>query len=378
MLRSLSRPPLRILMTLDAVGGVWRYATDLARGLSLQGCSTLFVGQGPLPTPAQHREIEAIPGSRLVWLDPPLDWMAKGPDELAALPRLLSTLAAGWNVDLMHLNLPSQAAGLQVSCPVVVVSHSCLSTWWQAVRGGALPADWTWQHDLNRRGFDGADLVLAPSRSHAAAVLAAYGAIEHLHVVRNGIPASRPRSAASRARGAFIAAAGRWWDEGKNARVLDVAAGAIAWPVLMAGPCRGPLGQGVDLGAARALGTMAHGDVRDLLAQASLFVSPSLYEPFGLAALEAAADGTPLVLADIPTYRELWDGAAAFFQPHDAAALAALLGRLADDGGERDRLGHSALERATAYTLEAQVASLLKLYAQAGAGRGSVVQGLAG
>ena len=377
MLRSLSQPPLRILMTLDAVGGIWRYATDLAQGLALHGCATLFVGQGPLPTPAQHREIEAIPGSRLVWLDPPLDWMASGPDDLAALPHLLSTLATGWNVDLLHLNLPSHAVGLQVSCPVVVVSHSCLSTWWQAVRGGGLPADWSWQHDLNRRGFDAADMVLAPTRSHAAAIRAAYGATRHLHVVPNGIPDLRPPPA-DRARGAFVLAAGRWWDEGKNARVLDAAADAIDWPVLMAGPCRGPLGQRVDLAAARSLGTMAHGDVRDLMAQAALFVSPSLYEPFGLAALEAAADGTPLVLADIPTYRELWDEAAAFFPPNDAAALAALLGQLADDDDERDRLGRAARERATTYTLESQLAALLPLYAQAGAGGGSVVQSLTG
>ncbi len=50
-----------------------------------------------------------------------------------------------------------------------------------------------------------------------------------------------------------------------------------------------------------------------------IFVSTSLYEPFGLAVLEAAQAGCPLVLSDIATFRELWDGAAIFFPPGDAS-----------------------------------------------------------
>jgi glycosyltransferase involved in cell wall biosynthesis len=376
MLRRLSPSPRRILMTLDAVGGVWRYATDLARGLAGKGRATLFVGQGPLPSDEQRREIEAIPGSRLVWLDPPLDWMAASPDDLAPLPRLLSNLASAWNVDLMHLNLPSQAVGLQVGCPVVVVSHSCLSTWWAAVKGGDVPQDWAWQHGLTRRGFEAADVVLAPSQSHAEALVAAYGPVANLHVVPNGIAATPP--AASRPRKPFVFAAGRWWDEGKNARVLDEAAAAVEWPVLMAGPCRGPMGQGIDFAAARALGAMAHGDVRELMAQAALFVSPSVYEPFGLAALEAAAEAAPLLLADIPTYRELWDGAAAFFAPDDAPGLAALIERLADDPTERERLGARARERATRYTLAAQLAAFMPICDGIAARRAPVSQSLTG
>ncbi|MER8608904.1 glycosyltransferase family 1 protein, partial [Mesorhizobium sp. M1233] len=37
MLRTLSPRPRRILMTVDAVGGVWRYALDLARQLVAGG-----------------------------------------------------------------------------------------------------------------------------------------------------------------------------------------------------------------------------------------------------------------------------------------------------------------------------------------------------
>ena len=43
--------PLRLLMTTDAVGGVWRYALDLCRTLSLEGVTPILVGLGPKPSP---------------------------------------------------------------------------------------------------------------------------------------------------------------------------------------------------------------------------------------------------------------------------------------------------------------------------------------
>ncbi len=39
----------RVLITLDAVGGVWRYALDVARGLESHGVDCLLVGFGPAP-----------------------------------------------------------------------------------------------------------------------------------------------------------------------------------------------------------------------------------------------------------------------------------------------------------------------------------------
>ena len=51
-----------------------------------------------------------------------------------------------------------------------------------------------------------------------------------------------------------------------------------------------------------------------------IFVSVSRYEPFGLAVLEAAHAGCALVLSDIPTFRELWQGAASFVIAAGSAA----------------------------------------------------------
>ena len=63
------------------------------------------------------------------------------------------------------------------------------------------------------------------------------------------------------------------------------------------------------------------------------------YEPFGLAVLEAAQAGMRLVLSDIPSFRELWDGAATFVASRRADLLPALRHALAapGDGGAQAR-----------------------------------------
>jgi glycosyltransferase involved in cell wall biosynthesis len=99
-----------------------------------------------------------------------------------------------------------------------------------------------------------------------------------------------------------------------------------------------------------------------------VFVSVARYEPFGLAVLEAAQAGCALVLADIPTFRELWGGVAVFVPPDDAGAIAASLEALADDEGARDRLGAAARIRARRYSVEAMADGVLAAYRTLGVG----------
>ncbi len=348
----------RILMSLDAVGGVWRYAMELAAALRPFGCEVVFAGLGPRPGAAQEDEARRI--GTLHWLDLPLDWMVDGEDELAEVPQALAELAAAEGADLLHLNLPSQAAGIRTDLPVVTVSHSCLATWWECMRGGPLPADWLWQKELNARGFARADAVVAPSRSHANALRRCFGRVGAVEVVHNGMAGT----IAERAKEPFVFAAGRWWDEGKNGAVLDEAAGRCTWPVVMAGATLSPIGQQMSLRHARPAGALDHDAILENMARAAIVVSPSLYEPFGLAALEGARAGAALVLADIPTYRELWEGAAVFFKGDDAAALAAKIDELAADPQRRAELGSGALERSRRYRPELQGAAMSEIYAR--------------
>ena len=165
--------------------------------------------------------------------------------------------------------------------------------------------------------------------------------------------------------GSVIAAA-RWWDMGKNGDCLAAAAAALPGrAVTMAGPCRGPGGLRFQCSAARLAGPLPHAEVMALMARASLFVSPSRYEPFGLAALEAARAARPLLLADIAVYRELWQGAARFFDPSDPAALAREIERLLAAPAERQALARAARARAMTFTREAQGRAMLDIYEEA-------------
>jgi glycogen synthase len=72
---------------------------------------------------------------------------------------------------------------------------------------------------------------------------------------------------------------------------------------------------------------------------ADLCVIPSLYEPFGLVALEAMASGCPCVAADTGGLREVVPGDVGLrFRSRDAGELAATIERVLTDAPLRDRL----------------------------------------
>lgn len=64
-------------------------------------------------------------------------------------------------------------------------------------------------------------------------------------------------------------------------------------------------------------------DLPAVYRQASLMVFPSLYEGFGLPAIEALAAGTPLVVSDSDSLREVTGGHAEFVNPYDSSSIAA-------------------------------------------------------
>ncbi|WP_410216292.1 glycosyltransferase family 4 protein [Paracoccus sp. (in: a-proteobacteria)] len=347
---------LRLLMTLDAVGGVWQHAIDLAAGLRARGVSVVLAGLGPRPDAAQMAQARTI--GPVEWGAAPLDWLAERPADLAAIGPWLDGLAARHQVDVLHLNLPTQAVGLACGLPVLTMSHSCLATWFAAVRGSDVPEDMAWQRDLTAQGLAAADLIVAPSQAHADALARCYGSLPALAVVPNTSRAALP----DRLRLPQIVAVGRWWDDGKNGGLLDEAAARTDWPVSLVGALSGPNGARIVLSHAQHAGALSHPDTLARIAEAGIFCAPSRYEPFGLAVLEAARGAAPLVLADIPTFRELWDGAAIFFDPADAGELSDVLNRLSRNPAQQKELGRAACARAARLTPDTQVAAMLRLY----------------
>jgi glycosyltransferase involved in cell wall biosynthesis len=284
--------------------------------------------------------------------------MVASPRELATIAEVLREIGVSAGADIIHLNSPILASGQRYSCPVVGVMHSCLATWWNAVRSGPLPADFAWRTHLLEQGLRQCDAVLAPSMSFADDVERTYQIARPL-VVLNGRAAAREMHTVRRP---IVVTAGRLWDEGKNVRVLDRAAALTETPVLAVGPLSGPAGAQVTLQWAQAQGRLSSEETRALFRQAQIFASGALYEPFGLSVLEAASAGCALVLSDIPTFRELWNDVALFVPADDANAFAVAIQRLVDDPRESQRRGKAARRRASRLTVQAMCAGTLRAY----------------
>ena len=84
--------------------------------------------------------------------------------------------------------------------------------------------------------------------------------------------------------------------------------------------------------------------LRSLYRSADLAVVPSLYEPFGLVALEAMASGIAVVAADTGGLREIveHDVSGLLFPPGDARALARAVARVLRDASLSERLATEA------------------------------------
>jgi len=350
---------LRVLMTADAVGGVFTYALDLCRVLGDRGVEVVLATMGPRPSDAQREKVAALPSVTLVESDYALEWMDHPWQDVARAGKWLLELERRHRPDVVHLN-GYVHGDLPFRAPVLMVAHSCVLSWWQAVKGESVPERYGLYRERVREGLFAADLVVAPSCAMLSALHRHYGHPSRSVIIANGCDTD---AFVPREKQPFIAAAGRLWDEAKNLTLLARAAGKLRWPVRIAGSAAHPSGGDVALASdAVLLGQLSRSALRELLGEASIYAFPARYEPFGLSVLEAAASGAALVLGDIPSLRELWDGAARFVPPDDEAALIAETHALIDDAEARVQLAKRARLRAQRFGLDLFGHSYAELY----------------
>ena len=91
-------------------------------------------------------------------------------------------------------------------------------------------------------------------------------------------------------------------------------------------------------------GYLENGQVGALYRRARLVVLPSVYEGFGLPAVEAMCVGAPLLVSDIPVLREVCGEAAVFVDPQDPEAWAAAASDLLRDSARLEDLGRAGLQ----------------------------------
>lgn len=99
-----------------------------------------------------------------------------------------------------------------------------------------------------------------------------------------------------------------------------------------------------------ALGYVPDEDLPALYAGAAALVIPSLYEGFGLPALEALACGTPVVASNISAFPEVLGDAALFVNPLDSNEIARAMQRIAEDKALANDLRARGLQRATQFS----------------------------
>jgi glycosyltransferase involved in cell wall biosynthesis len=97
-------------------------------------------------------------------------------------------------------------------------------------------------------------------------------------------------------------------------------------------------------------GQLDDDQVRAHVANAEALVLPSLYEGFGLPALEAMAAGTPVLASRTASLPEVCGDAALYFDPTDPAEMARLMRRVIGDAGLRRELVEAGRARAREFT----------------------------
>jgi glycosyltransferase involved in cell wall biosynthesis len=361
----------RVLMTADAVGGVWTYACDLARALVPCDVEVTLAVMGPAPAEEQLRQatdagivdVVALP-FRLEWMDDP--W----PDVDAAGDRLVE-LAAYVGADVVHLNGFVHAA-LAWGRPVVVVAQSDVVSWWWHVHHAPPPPEWDTYRSRVGAGLRAASAVVTLTQAGREDLRRHYG-VDATTTIANG---RQLAGAAPRPKEPLVVGAGRLWDEAKNLRALEAAAVGLDWPVVLAGdagPGRRPnlvLEPASDGEAAlpragagaHLLGRVPFAELATWLARAAVFASPARYEPFGLAAVEAALAGCALVLGGIDTAHEVWGDAAAYVDPSDHGALHATLQELVRDPQRCREQAERAQARAQRLTPDRMATAYATLY----------------
>jgi glycosyltransferase involved in cell wall biosynthesis len=117
----------------------------------------------------------------------------------------------------------------------------------------------------------------------------------------------------------------------------------------------------------RQLGHLPHEALPSLYAAAEFVVFASLWEGFGLPALEAMAAGVPLITSQTTSLPEVTGGAALLIDPESSAAIAAAMKSLHRDPALRESLGRQGRARAEQFTWERTARETVEVYAEVAA-----------
>lgn len=349
---------MNILMTADPIGGVWTYALELCAGFERHDIHVALATLGAPLSESQRLQTLALRNVTLYESTYRLEWMHEPWDDLARASDWLLDLESRLSPDLVHMNHLVHG-DLSWNAPALIVGHSCVLSWWRAVRGTALPANWSRYRAEVTRSLQAARSVVAPTRALLVELERYYGPFNDSRVILNAREGKHFHAAAKEP---IVFAAGRLWDPAKNIEAVGAVASRVQAPVYVAGSWNGPNGDTANLNGLQLLGQLDACELAEWYARAAIYALPARYEPFGLTVLEAALSGCALVLGDIPTLREVWGDAARYVHPDDHTALCNTLNRLLANPEELQHFSDRARSRARQLNPEIQAETYIRLY----------------
>jgi glycosyltransferase involved in cell wall biosynthesis len=232
---------------------------------------------------------------------------------------------------------------------------------------------------LEALGFRIADRITAPSRYVARLLEREYDVpAARISVVPNGVDSQRFHpSRAEHTERPSVAAVCRLTEQKGLEHLLDVTERVrsrvpnVLLRVAGAGNGRERLARGIaERGlsdSVRLVGYVPHHALPELYASSWVFVSTSVYEPFGLTTLEAMASGAAVVASPLGGASDfVHEGASGLLRlPQDTESFATAVASLLGDGALRGRLCAGAAARARELSWHRVAARFSEEYARA-------------
>ena len=371
------------------IGGLGRHVYQLATALAADGHEVVVLSRRPSGTdPSTHPTTDEVhEGVRVIAAAQDPHEFEFGRDMMAwtlamghAMIRAGLTLhAKGWQPDIVHAHdwlvaHPAIALAEFFDVPMVSTVHATEAGRHSGWVSGQISRQ---VHAVESWFVRESDSLIACSASMSDEISELFGPdLAEIVVIRNGIDSSRWPFAPRRAHAGppellFI---GRLeYEKGVHEAIAALPRIRRTHP----GTTLTIAGDGTQqdwlvevarkhkvLKCVRFVGRVDHDELLRLMDRADAAVLPSHYEPFGIAALEAAAAGIPLVTSNVGGLGEaVIDGETGVsFPPRDVAALAAAVRRVLDDPVAAQRRARAARERLTSdfdwHTVAAETAQV--------------------
>ena len=350
---------MRLILTTDTVGGVWTFTKELASELLVRGHEVRLVSFGRAPSVEQERvaaDLQRVYPARFActFSEVPLEWMETNAVAFDGGASLLLALEETFRPDAYLFSQFCYGA-LPVETFKVVIAHSDVLSW-AAACNESLDEDGHWMRtyrDIVQRGLSQADAVVSPTAAYLLNLNNHFGALPPMQrVIANG---RRIAPAAAQERTLQAVSAGRMWDKAKNLQLLFGT--SLPMPVVIAGECDDTTSKLNDV--LQWIGQQNQAKLLGLFRRSSVYLCTSVYEPFGLAPLEAALCGCAVVAMDIASLREVWGSGAVYF--HDSQSLSQRLTCFCKNPKALSQAQARSHARATSYSTARMADQYLKL-----------------